>query len=164
MSYPGFKSLLESCGGGIQDVIENFLNGRYQDLQRQLSKIAQGLRFDLYFGNKLHTVMTDIRRKALIQYVAPYKVIDIREIAKAFDMPVDAVERELAELIGAKQIRAKIDSYGKLLYSRKDNETLLSYQEAVQVGAKFIQETETALLRVRALQKEMVLKAPRKIQ
>lgn len=148
LSYPGFKSLLESCGGGIQDVIENFLNGRYQDFQRQLSKIAEGLRFDLYFGSKLQHVMSEIRRKALIQYVAPYKVIDIREIAKAFDMTVDAVEKELAELIGAKKIQAKIDSFGKLLYSHKDNETLLSYREAVQVGAKFIQETETALLRV----------------
>lgn len=53
-------------------------------------------------------------------------------------MKVEAVEKELADLIGAKQIKAKIDSYGKLLYSRKDDETLLSYREAVHVGAKFI--------------------------
>jgi len=44
------------------------------------------------------------------------------------------------------------------LYSRKDNETLNSYKEAVELGAKFIQETEAALLRVQVLQKNMTLK------
>jgi len=63
--------------------------------------------------------------------VTPYKVIDLREIAKAFDMSLESIESEIAELIVAKQIFAKIDSHSKLLYSRKDNETLNSYKEAV---------------------------------
>jgi hypothetical protein len=37
------------------------------------------------------------------------------------------------------------------LYSRKDNETLNSYKEAVALGRVFIKETENALLRVHAL-------------
>lgn len=44
------------------------------------------------------------------------------------------------------------------MYSRKDNETLNSYKEAVEVGQRFIQETEAALLRVQVLQKKQILK------
>ena len=51
----------------------------------------------------------------------------------------------------SRKIQAKIDSHSKLLYSRKDNETMNSYKEAVGLGRKFILETEMALLRVHAL-------------
>jgi hypothetical protein len=46
------------------------------------------------------------------------------------------------------------------LYSRKDNETLNSYKDAVELGRKFIEDTEAALLRVQVMQKKLVLKAP----
>lgn len=60
--------------------------------------------------------------------MTPYKVIDMREIAKAFDISIEKIESEIAELIVNKKIQAKIDSNSKLLYSRKDNETLNSYK------------------------------------
>jgi hypothetical protein len=47
--------------------------------------------------------------------VSPYKVIDMREIAKAFDLSVEQVEQEIAHLIVTKQIQAKIDSHSKVL-------------------------------------------------
>jgi hypothetical protein len=50
------------------------------------------MKFDLFFGHRLEKVMNDIRKKALIQYVTPYKVIDLREIAKAFDLSIENVE------------------------------------------------------------------------
>ena len=161
LSASGFKNLMESMGDGSNstvDVIENFLNGRYMDFQRQIASIAAQLKFDLYFGHRLTRIMKDIRKKAIVQYVTPYKVIDMREIAKAFDLPIDKVEAEIAELIVSKQIQAKIDSNSKLLYSRKDNETMNSYKEAVELGRKFIQETEAALLRVQVHQKKLALK------
>ncbi len=71
---------------------------------------------DMYFGGKIQNLMNDIRRKALIQYVTPYKVIDLREIAKAFDMTMEQVEHEIAHLIVTKQIQAKIDSHSKVFH------------------------------------------------
>lgn len=142
---------MSGSSGNLEDVIENFLNGRYMDFQRQIALIGANMGLDLYLGSKIGNLMNEIRRKALIQYVSPYKVIDMREIAKAFDLSVEQVEQEIAHLIVTKQIQAKIDSHSKLLYSRKDNETLNSYKEAVSLGTKFIQETEAALLRVQII-------------
>lgn len=70
--------------------------------------------FDPFFGNRLAVVMKEIRKKALIQYVSPYKVIDMREISKAFELSIVQVEAEIAELIVSKQIQAKIDSHSKV--------------------------------------------------
>jgi hypothetical protein len=38
----------------------------------------------------------------------------LREIAKAFDLSLEQIESEIAELIVAKQIFAKIDSHSKV--------------------------------------------------
>jgi len=103
-------------------------------------------------------MINSIRKKALIQYVRPYKVIDMREIANAFNLSIEQIEQEIAELIVKKKIQAKIDSHSKLLYSRKDNETLNSFKETAKLGQKFISETEATLLRIAALQKNLILK------
>lgn len=51
-----------------------------------------------------------------MQYVALYKVIDMREIAKAFDLSIEQIEAEIADLIVTKKIQAKIDSHSKVRY------------------------------------------------
>jgi COP9 signalosome complex subunit 1 len=108
LSAPGYKALMESTNDGgsinLSDVIENFLNGRYMDYQSQINEIARQMKFDVYFGHRLGRVMKNIRKKALIQYVTPYKVIDMREIQKAFGIPLEQIETEIAELIIQKQI------------------------------------------------------------
>jgi hypothetical protein len=59
-------------------------------------------------------MISNIRKKALVQYVTPYKVIDMREIAKAFNLSIEQIEYEIAELIVSKKIQAKIDSHSKV--------------------------------------------------
>lgn len=74
--------------------------------------------------------------------MTPYKVIDLREIAKAFNISLEKIEEEIADLIVSKQIQAKIDSHSKLLYSRKENDMINSYKEAIDLGETFIKNTE----------------------
>ena len=47
------------------------------------------MKYDMFFGHKLNYVIENIRKKALVQYVTPYKIIDLREIAKAFNLSID---------------------------------------------------------------------------
>lgn len=47
------------------------------------------MKFDMYFGHKLSFIIQNIRKKALVQYVTPYKIIDLKEIAKAFNLSID---------------------------------------------------------------------------
>lgn len=66
-------------------------------------------------------IFMQIRTKTLQQYVRPYKMIDMNEIATAFGLPLDEIERNLSDLITSGTIKAKIDSHKKLLISRKEN-------------------------------------------
>ena len=69
----------------------------------------------------------DIRVRTLQLYVKPYKVLDLREISTEFAIPLDLIEMELAELITSGQIKAKIDSYAKLLISSQKNQNVKAY-------------------------------------
>ncbi len=93
-----FKNLMEIVPE-TTDIMENFLNGKYMEFQRSLSLIQTHLKFDLFFGHRLEQIITTIRRKALVQYVTPYKVIDLREIAKEFNLSLELIEYEIADLI-----------------------------------------------------------------
>lgn len=83
-----FKNLME-VAPQTQDIIEDFLNGRYSEFLTALNQVATALRYDMFFGHKLNFIITQIRKKALVQYVTPYKVIDMREIAKAFNLSIE---------------------------------------------------------------------------
>lgn len=62
----------------------------------------------------------------------------MRDIAVAFEISLDQVESELAQLITSGHIKAKIDSHKKLLVSRTVNTQLDTYQKVNAAGDKFI--------------------------
>ena len=97
-----------------------------------------------------------IRTLTLQQYVKPYKVIDMREISTAFGLPLEIIEAELTELITRGQIKAKIDSYQKRLYARKQNPQLEAYKKAAKVGEQFIRDTEDMLLKINLMKSGQV--------
>ena len=114
-----------------QDIIENFLNGHYMEFLSSLNTVSSYLRYDVFFGHRLHYFVGTIRKKALVQYVTPYKVIDMREIAKAFNLTIEQIEVEIAELIVSNKIQAKIDSHSKVrnshfyFYNLFENESFI---------------------------------------
>ena len=63
----------------FSDFFENFLNGRFESLQAQIGKLRLKLKNDIFFSRE--DIYNKIRSRNLQQFVAPYKVIDIREIA-----------------------------------------------------------------------------------
>lgn len=52
--------------------------------------------------------------------MTPYKVIDLREIAKEFNISLERIEADIADLIVNQKIQAKIDSHSKVGYITND--------------------------------------------
>jgi COP9 signalosome complex subunit 1 len=108
-------------------------------------------------------IFLQIRTKTLQQYVKPYKIIDMNEIAAAFGLSLDEIERNLSELITSGKIKAKIDSHNKQLISRKENVQVESYKKAVALGDTFIRETEDQLLKIEMIRHDIVLEDRRSV-
>ena len=140
------------------DIFENFLNGRFEVLQTQMNSIRTKLTQDVFFQDE--TIFNKIRSRNLQQFVAPYKVIDIKEIAQAFGISLAQAEAELVEQISLGNIKAKIDSHNKILKARQTNSQTEAYRKAIEVGDKFIRDTEDQLLTIQLLKNDIVLKRP----
>lgn len=119
-------SLLE-CYPETADIFDSFLNGRFTQLNESLSQIRDNLKFS-YFCNDQKLYST-IRANNLRQYVAPYRVLEIKDIAAAFKIDTAQAELELANQISSGKIKAKIDSYNKILYASEANKALETYQK-----------------------------------
>ena len=157
-------SMLETIPD-TNDILDNFMMGRYEAFQRQLNKLQKKLKYDQFFGeHRSNNFFKKIRTLTLQQYVKPFKVIDMREISTAFGLPLEVIETELTELITSGQIKAKIDSYQKRLYARKQNPQLEAYKKAAQVGQQFIRDTEDMLLKINLMKNNQVLDLKDKYQ
>lgn len=93
-----FKAHAESVPE-LSEIIEHYLNGRYDEFNQCLGRIHEHLRFDTVLGTKLERTLLNIKRKAIIQYVAPYKVVDLKQVAAAFHLTLEEIEGEIAHLI-----------------------------------------------------------------
>lgn len=87
-------------------------------------------------------------------------MIDIKEIAQAFGISLAQAEAELIEQISLGNIKAKIDSHNKILKARQTNSQTEAYRKAIEVGDKFIRDTEDQLLTIQLLKNDIVLKRP----
>lgn len=92
-------------------------------------------------------------------YVEPYKTVDLRDVAQAFGQTLEVIESDIADLITDidNPLRAKIDSFKKILYSRKQNTQIKMYQNAQALGKQYIDDTENMLLKVAVIQNKFIL-------
>ena len=118
------------------DIFDSALNGRYKKMQESLSQFKNFLATDYFYSSD--NVFDKIRSKNLQQYVAPYKVLDMRDIASAFQISLEQVEKEIVEQITAGNIKCKIDGHKKILFARTVNTQLETYQKACLAGEKCI--------------------------
>ena len=70
---------------------------------------------------------------------------------------MDLIELELAELIQNGSLKAKINSFKKLLHMNQDSSQLEAYKEAVKAGNQFINNTEDMLLKISLLRNDQIL-------
>jgi COP9 signalosome complex subunit 1 len=108
-----FKQFLE-LDPQLRDVVMQFHQSSYTSCLRTLEEMRSSLMLDMYLSQHLHTLLTMIRNKALIQYFSPFSSVDLHRMAAAFNTTVPSLEDELTQLILDGQISARIDSNAKV--------------------------------------------------
>ena len=93
-----------------------------------------------------------------MQYFSPFVTVDMRRMATAFNVGVEPLEKELASLIMAGQISARIDSHNKVLHARHTDARAGTYATALKMGDEYIRDTMALLLRINLLRADFVVK------
>ena len=84
--------------------------------------------------------------------------VDMKRMADAFNTPVMDLERELATLIMAGQIPARIDSHNKVLHARHADQRTATFQKALGMGDDYVRDSMALLLRINLMRHDFVVK------
>lgn len=158
----GFKNFLELVPS-VRDLLNDFYESKYSNCLQCLDRLQSELELDIHLWMHVQELYSEIRSKALIQYVSPFTSVDLKRMATVFNTDTSTLEEELAKLIVDKQIKARIDSHNKILYARMTDQRNISFQSVIELGNSFIQDTENNLLRMNMQKhKDFVVKPPRR--
>lgn len=116
---------------------------------------------DLYLFPRVDHLLTAIRGKALVQYFSPYSAMDINKMADSFKVPVSEMESELAVCIGDSHIKAKIDSFNKIVYASKTNKRNELFANVLSLGEDFERDMKAVLLRTSLIKNHVIVSQSR---
>jgi len=152
-----FRSFLELVPE-VRELVHDFYNSRYASCLKVLGELKPDLLLDLHLHDHVETLYADVRSKALIQYFSPFVTVDMKLMADAFNTLVMDLEKELATLIMAGQIPARIDSHNKVLHARHADQRMSTFQKALSMGDDYVRDSMSLLLRINLMRNDFVVK------
>jgi len=148
----------------LQQVISDFYNSKYSTCLSTLDKIRGDFAVDLHLQPHVNKLYEKIRAKAIMQYFSPYSSVDINLMAQNFNTSSENLEKELANMIVADLIQARIDSQNKVLYSKQVDQRTATFVQAISTGNQFQQTMKDMLLKMNLIENEYIVKPNKKIQ
>ena len=152
-----FKAFLELFPP-IREAVQDFFHSRYAACLSYLDRLRPDLALDLHLHDHVKQLYEDVRSKALVQYCSPFVTVDMKLMATAFNVGVEALEKELAALIMQKHIAARIDSQSKVLYARQADQRTATFAAALKMGEEYMRDTQALLLRINLMRADFVVK------
>lgn len=132
----------------VRELVEQFYAAQYGPCLAALERMRSELLLDLYLSAHAAELLQRIRERAITQYFGPYASVDMRKMAAALGMPLPDLERDLARLIAAGHIAARIDSQNKVLLARHDDQRSATFDQALAAGEDFAADARGLILRV----------------
>lgn len=129
------------------DLGSTYINFDFDKYFNLLNSFTSEFKYDYYLFNQLSSIIQKCKSKVMITYIIPYKTVDLKEMAESFGMSLEETMIAVEELIITNEIKARIDSYNQILYTKKDNVKLESFKKAAQVGDQFIKGMESMMLK-----------------
>lgn len=142
-----FRYLLELVPN-VREILFDFYHTRYTRCLQTMRKIQPDLMLDMYLSRDVDTIYKLIRDKALIQYVSPFLIADLKRMQEVFETSPDELEKELLELIERNDISARIDTQRQALHATENNERRTVLSKVVAKGKETFDDAEALLLRM----------------
>lgn len=118
----------------IKAFLMAFYNSQFQDFFRGLAYIEQELKEDRLTQEHYQFYTREMRIAAYNQQLKAYNSMSLDYMSSAFGVSVKFIDRELAGLITAGRIHAKIDKVNGLIETNRPNEKNRQYQSVIKKG------------------------------
>jgi len=100
----------------IRRAVSQFVNGRYSACLDTLETHRTDYMLDLYLQKHLAKLYAEIRNKCIVQYMIPFSRVKLDTMQAAFGSPDSPIEDELAAMIRAGTLEARINTIDRVCY------------------------------------------------
>ena len=150
LGSPLFRKSLESEPKLIE-LLQKFCKSQFGTCLDILNDLRDQLLLNIYLASHINTLYSLIRQSAIVQYFETYLTSDINQMAIEFRTSTEQLESELIALIEKGQLKARIDSYNKVLHAKfSDNRTEI-YERVMKMRKHLSQRVNAILLRTALL-------------
>uniref|UniRef100_A0A7S2K937 PCI domain-containing protein n=1 Tax=Zooxanthella nutricula TaxID=1333877 RepID=A0A7S2K937_9DINO len=150
LESPTFRECLDLVPQ-IRDIALDFCGFKYAACLSALERLKESLSLDVHLSGQVADICQQIRSRGMVQYFAPFLSVSLHSMAQAFNTDVEGVQAEVAQLVGKRQLDAKIDSHRKILHVRSSNQRKSAYLNAMRVSQEFVDSTQALVLRMNLL-------------
>ena len=137
LDVPGFLDLVPA----LRDALQLYCRADYPGCLRSLRHLKPTFQRDMILAPHLEDLMANILHRSCIEYLKPYRRVNLAQMASIFGIPTDRIINILVELIGSGQIEAsRIDCITQTLERLSDDEVLYRRQHATKRKLKAMEQ------------------------
>jgi COP9 signalosome complex subunit 1 len=145
----------------MRELIDAYMSSRFKTVLELLEKYSTRHSLDIHLMVHVLEINQLIRNRSLVLYFQPFTTVRLDKMAQAFGLALPELEALVVSLIQEGQIKARIDSQNKTLKATEHDPRIALYNRVIKAGADAQNNTRKVLLRMKLLQADLVVKAPR---
>ena len=118
----------------VAELLHSFYEGRYAAFLGSLLALQPKLAEDRYTAAHAPWLLRELRIGAYVQFLESYKSITLSGMATAFGVSAQFLDADLARLIAAGRVAAKIDAVAGIVESARTDTKNAQYLEVIKTG------------------------------
>lgn len=107
---------------------------RYKEFFKAFAEVITLVKCDPYLATHVRYFVREVRVRAYSQFLESYKSVTLASMASAFDVSTDFMDEEVADLIVAGRLNAKIDRVAGVIETNRPDERSALYMESLKKG------------------------------
>ena len=135
-----------------RDITLDFYSGRYSQCLRRLTELKPRLLLDLHLSRHVPALYTMISDRCILQYSAPYSVIDMNRMSSTLDIDIVHLETSVEKLVADGKLHATIDSQKKTIQHRSVDRQSVSSRKVLQLSEIYAGRLKRDILHLSLLQ------------
>jgi len=104
--------------------------------------VTEMVRNDSYMKSHLRYFVRETRVIIYSQFLESYKTVKLESMANEFGVSVEFIDKELAELIGARRLPCKIDKVSGIIETDPTDERNKLYKHAMKKGDHLLNQIQ----------------------
>jgi len=152
-----FRTFLE-LEPHIRRAVTQFVNGRYSACIATLEAYRADYLLDIYLQKHITKIYSEIRSKCIVQYMIPFSCVKLDTMAASFGGPDRSIEDELASMIRAGTLKARINTIDRLVTAVIPHPRLALQTSALETAQNYEKEAIERLRRMSLAAADLELK------